>query len=117
MKTQIETFLKSIEVENLNILDFVNIDNIDHSDAFESIFEMIDEAQGFEVEIIYYYNAMEYLKSHDNSLTESIEIANELGYNLNDINSELLASLLASKNVVNEFIEYRDEINNFFNNL
>lgn len=117
MKVQIETFLKSIDVENLNILDFVNIDDIDYSDAFESIFEMINDNGGFEIEIIYYYYAIEYLKNNDNSLNESLEIANELGYKIEDINSELLASLLASKKVVHEFIQYKDEINDFFNSL
>lgn len=117
MKAQIETFLKSIEVENLNILYFVNIEDIDYSDAFESIFEMINDNGGFEIEIIYYSNAIEYLKRKDNSLFESIEIANEYGYSLEHINSELLASLLASKNCMNDFVDYKDEINEFFNNL
>lgn len=117
MKAKIETFLKSIEVENLDILDFVNIDEIDMDDPFESIFEMINDNGGFEIEIIYYSNAIEYLKRKDNSLFESIEIANEYGYSLEHINSELLASLLASKNCMIDFVDYREEIENFFNNL
>ncbi len=112
---QITEFLKAIEVENLDILNFINIEDIDHSDAFESIFEMINDNGGFNIDIVYYSNAIEYLKRKDNSLFESIEIANEYGYSLEHINSELLASLLASKNVMIDFVDYKEEINNFFN--
>lgn len=114
---KIRNFLKSIEVENLDILDYINIDDIDYSDAFESIFEMINENRGFEVEIIYYSNAIEYLKRNDNSLNESIEIAIESGYKIEDLNSELLASLLASHNCMTDFVDYKEDINEFFNNL
>ena len=47
-----------------------------------------------EDEIIYYSNAMKYLSENDNSLRESMEIADELGYKPKNINSELLATLL-----------------------
>ena len=49
---------------------------------------------------------MEYLKEHDNSLNESLEIASEYGYNTENLNSELLASLLASRNKQQDFNEY-----------
>jgi len=116
MKTteQITEFLKSLDIDNLNILDYINIDEIDTDNAAESIFEMINDNGGFDVEIIYYSNAIEYLKKHDNCLTESIEIAIEYGYTLENINSELLASLLASKKSMIDFWDYQDEINNFF---
>jgi hypothetical protein len=72
---------------------------------------------GFNVDIIYYYHAMEYLRNIDNSLRESLEIAKEYGYKLEDINSELLASLHASKKVMCDYWDYQNEINNFFNTL
>jgi hypothetical protein len=116
MKTekQITEFLKSIHIDNVDIMDFVNIDEIDHDNPSESIFDMINDNGGFNVDIIYYSNAIEYLKRHDNCLTESIEIAIEYGYTLENINSELLASLLASKKSMIDFWDYQDEINNFF---
>ncbi len=116
MKThgQIKTFLDSIEIENVNLMDFVNIDEIDTDNPAESIFDMINDEGGFNVDIIYYSNAIEYLKRYDNCLTESIEIAIEYGYTLENINSELLASLLASKNAMCDYWDYQDEINNFF---
>ena len=51
----------------------------------------------FNVEIIYYYKAIEYLKENDCSLSDSIELAVEIGYTLKNINSETLASLHASR--------------------
>lgn len=114
---QIKTFLDSIEIDNVNIMDFVNIDEIDTDNAAESIFEMVNDNGGFNVEIIYYSNAIEYLKRYDNCLTESITIANDNGYNLEDINSELLASLLASQNAMCDYWDYQNEINEFFNTL
>lgn len=115
--SQIKTFLDSIEIDNVNIMDFVNIDEIDTDNAAESIFEMINDNGGFNVDIIYYSNAIEYLKRYDNCLTESIEIAIEYGYTIENLNSELLASLLASKNAMNDFWDYQNEINDFFNTL
>lgn len=111
---QITEFLKSIKIDNVDIIDYIYIDEIDHDNAAESIFEMVNDNGGFNVDIIYYSNAIEYLKRYDNCLTESIEIAIEYGYNLEDINSELLASLLASKNAMCDYWDYQDEINNFF---
>ena len=110
---KIETFLRSLRTE-VEIMDYVNIEDIDHSDAYQSIYEMIDENGGFDIEIIYYSNAINYLKENDSSLHESIEIALEYGYELKNINSELLASLLASQNAREEFSELQDKINNFF---
>ncbi len=48
-----------------------------------------------EYEVIYNGEAMELLSECDSSLMESCALADELGYGLQDINSELLATLLA----------------------
>jgi len=109
-----------IEIENdtkIEILSNINLNDIDFENAFDSISEAIDENNGFDIEIIYYSNAMEYLTRNDNSLRESIEIALYYGYELKNINSEILASLLASQNSREQFNNYENEINNFFNNL
>jgi intracellular sulfur oxidation DsrE/DsrF family protein len=117
MKTekQITEFLKSIEIENVDILYYINIEEIDRDNPSESIFDMINDNGGFDIEIIYYSNAIEYLKRNDPSLSKSMEIAIEYGYELEDINSELLASLHASKKSISDFQEYQEKINNFFN--
>jgi intracellular sulfur oxidation DsrE/DsrF family protein len=116
MKTeeQIAEFLKSIHIDNVDIMDFVNIDEIDHDNPAESIFDMINDNNGFEVEIVYYSNAIEYLKRNDPSLSESMEIATQYDYKLYMLNSEVLASLHASQKSMCDYWDYQDEINNFF---
>ncbi len=116
MKTKIENFLTSLETE-INILDYIDIDNLDMNNAYESIYEMIDENGGFNIEIIYNARAMEYLQENDSSLRESLELASGLGYNVSDLNSEILASLLASNLVRDEFSELEGTITDFFKKL
>jgi len=119
METTLKTeeFLKSLNIENLDLMDFVDIQDIDLNNAFESIYDMLDEKDAFNIEIIYYYNAMEYLKEHDNSLNESLNLAAQLCYEVQNLNSETLASLLASQNARNDFYKKEEEITNFFNSL
>ena len=108
------------EIENdtkIEILSNIELNDIDIENPFDSIYTAIDENNGFNIEIIYYSNAMEYLTRNDTSLSESIEIAVDYGYELKNINSELLASLLASQNSREQFNNYENEINNFFNTL
>lgn len=116
MRTKIENFLSELNTE-IDVLNFVDIDNIDYNNAFDSIREMIEDNNGFDIEIIYYSKAMDYLRENDPSLQESLEIAYDNGYELKNINSELLASLLASENVQSEFYDLESEINDFFENL
>ncbi len=85
-------------------------------DSFEELRDSIDDGGGFDVEIIYYSNAIDYLKVNDSSLRESLEIAAEYGYEVDSLNSEILASLLASKNAREEFDELESEISDWFDN-
>ena len=117
---KIETFFAELDKRidiNDNLINYVDIDAIDNDDAFTSIYEMIEENYGFNIEIIYYSNAIKYLQENDPSLRESLEIAAEYGYEVKNLNSEVLASLLKSQNVRDEFLEFRDEINDFFQEL
>ena len=114
--TAIENFLSGLNTE-IDILNLINLEDIDFSDPYNSIYEMIDENDGFYQEVIYYASAMEYLMENDNSLRESLEIAHELGYTADKINSELLASLLKSQNERENFTELESEINDFFSGL
>ena len=116
MKTKIENFLRDLKTE-IDILYLVDVDEIDHNNAFDSICEMIEEKNGFDVEIIYYSNAIAFLAENDPSLNESMEIAYEYGYEVKKLNSEILASLLASKLARDEFYELETEINEFFEEL
>ena len=83
--------------------DFV--DDI-HEYTADEIQEELQDNGYFNVEIIYYYKAMQYLLEHDTSLTESLEYAAELGYETQNLNSETLASLHASRDRENKFDEF-----------
>lgn len=117
MKTRtelIEEFLTTIKVDNLDIPYCVDASEIN---SFDEIYEAIESNNGFEVEIIYYSSAMDYLRENDPSLSESMELADEYGYTPKNINSEILASLLASRYCRDEFESYRDTIETFFEEL
>ena len=117
MKTRvekIEEFLRGLNVENLNILDYVDASQVN---SFDDVLESIDNAGGFDVEIIYYASAMKYLTENDTSLRESLQIACDMGFKVSALSSETLASLLASQNCREEFCELESEIDEFFNEL
>jgi hypothetical protein len=83
--------------------------------TFEEVRDLLEDNNAFNVEIIYYSKAMRYLSEYDSTLKESLNIALDYGYSLKDLNSETLASLLASQNARNEFYSYEVEINNILN--
>jgi hypothetical protein len=105
--------LNSLTIDNVDLQYFASSDHTSAQDLYDSI----EEGDGFNVEIIYYYNAIQYLKDNDNSLRESLEIAHEYGYEAKNINSELLASLLASQNARNEWSEIEAKIQDYFDSL
>ena len=76
----------------------------------EELFDDYEDAYQYciEREIIYYNKAMEYLSEYDWSLRESAEIASSLGYELKNINSEMLATLHLQDELINSIkeIEY-----------
>lgn len=115
-QTAIFEFLTGLKTE-VCITDYVNIEDINIENAYESIYETIEENGGFDIEIIYYSNAIKYLQENDPSLRESLEIAIDLGFDLKNLNSEILASLLASQNARSEFYDLQSEIDEFFEDL
>lgn len=104
---QIEKLLSDIDID-------VSLQN-EEIESFDELREYLENNNYFDVEIIYYSNAMEYLTEHDNSLQESLLIASDMGYEAKNINSELLASLLASQNVRNDFEELEGDIEDLLN--
>ena len=123
-----ELTTKFRELERKYSLDIETIpyeyyDDLEDAKDFESYFEELEEST-YQVECIYYSNAMKYLTEHDNSLSESLEIASEMGYEVEDLNSELLATLLMQRkesealydakddleDLYNEFIEYKKQV-------
>jgi len=100
---------KQIEklLENININACLKDEDIED---FDSLRDFLDENSFFNVEIIYHSKAIKYLQENDNSLTESLELAKDLDFTLENLNSETLASILASQNIKNDFEDLEDEI-------
>ena len=93
---------KIIELlDNIDI--YVCADDLKDVNTSDELRDYLESNDAFECEVIYYSNAMAYLLENDASLTESIELAIEYGYELKNINSELLATLLKCKNIRDEF--------------
>ena len=84
------------------LLEGTQLEGLDYAD-FENSEELIENmrTQISEEEVIYYGVAMDYLMANDDSLKDSIAIALECGYELKNVNSELLATLL-KQNLMNE---------------
>mgnify|MGYP001560813883 CR=1 FL=1 len=110
---QIDDLIKLFEdyVEDIDINSILSYNEIEDINDSDDLFEIIQDEGGFEIDIIYYSRAMKYLLENDISLSESIEIAVDMGYELDNINSETLASLHASQKVRDDFYSITDEIN------
>jgi hypothetical protein len=116
MKTieQKKDFFNKIS-ENLDIelMDYFQEDELQDILNFDEVVEILEEHSAFDVEIIYYYKAIKYLKENDVSLHDSLELASDMGYETKDLNSELLASILASERLRNDFWDLQSIINAF----
>jgi hypothetical protein len=114
---KINNFLNSLNTQNDNVGYYVNNDDIsDYSSAWDDISDKMNDGN-LDVEIIYYANAIEYLSNNDPSLNECMSIASESGYTADNLNSEVLASLLASQNNKEEFQNLENEVTAFFDDL
>ena len=100
----------STDIDVNNYLDDLQVESID---SFDKLVDELDNAFNECGEIIYYSNAIKYLMENDPSLAESIELANDLGYELENINSELLATIHNQNRIRSEFMELEDEVNEF----
>lgn len=107
--TRNEELKKLFEGTSFECYQYAGFDNAD--ELIESLQEEIQQD-----EVIYYSNAMEYLSNNDNSLKESIGIALDMGYELKNVNSELLATLLKQQNLNEELGGLISEIEAIFNN-
>jgi len=106
-----EEFFEELSKQlDFDIDEYVEVEDIED---YDELYEQLEDKGAFQQEVIYYSNAIEYLKENDASLQESMEIADEYGYAPKDINSELLASLLKSQKCREEFSELRGEIESF----
>lgn len=79
-------------------------------ESFEEVDRYMDDNDYLSDEIIYYAAAMEYLTENDTSLSESLALASEMGYSLENLDSEVLATLLARQKKRELFYSLEDEI-------
>ena len=100
---------ENVNIENLEILDYIT--DFTDINSFDELYEELDNDRAFDIDIIYYSEAIKYLQKEDPSLKESLEIAEEYGYGLSGLSSEVLASLLASQRVREDFQRYESELN------
>jgi len=70
-------------------------------------FDTHEEAVQFclESDILYYNRAMEYLSENDWTLTESLQLAHEMGFSLENLNSETLATIHYQDALINSIKE------------
>tara|TARA_R110000823_G_C15902343_1_gene497047 strand:- start:191 stop:568 length:378 start_codon:yes stop_codon:yes gene_type:complete len=122
MKTS-KTAAEQIETKLIHLFDknYLDIDisyhlNNDYKiNNFDDLEELLQNNYALDVEIIYYHKAIKYLSENDPSLCDSIALACELGCNMEKLNSEFLASILATENLRVQFNELENEINEIFN--
>tara|TARA_R110000850_G_C9912574_1_gene460723 strand:+ start:529 stop:912 length:384 start_codon:yes stop_codon:yes gene_type:complete len=124
MKNQkAQTVAEQIETKLINLFDKNNLDidisyhiNNDYEiNNFDDLQELLQDNYALDVEIIYYHKAIKYLSDNDPSLCDSIALACELCCNMEKLNSEFLASILATENLRVQFYELETEINEIFN--
>lgn len=109
-------------IDGMNILgnsfsSYLSPTDIDETTTASEIGYKLEDGGAFNVEIIYYSRAMEYLSENDSSLTESLTLAADMGYSPTDINSELLATLLASENTRKDWYEAENKVQDFLDGL
>jgi hypothetical protein len=116
---KIEHFLTALDnIDNLDLPYFLS-EPIASGDltSFDDVLNYLQDQGAFNVDVIYYSDAIKYLQEHDPSLRISLEMAEDLGFSIGDLSSEMLASLLASQNVRDEFYELEDQFDEFFDEL
>lgn len=113
-------YLKYLDYNNnleFKICDYITEEETKEIEEVEQITDILEDNGAFNIEIIYYSNAMDYLRENDPSLCESIELCQSLGFNIDSVNSEFLASLLASEKAREQYYELETQINDFIKNL
>ena len=110
MKTKLETLLYANHEIEL-------IESIFNYATFDFIIEEIEDNNLLDVDIIYYTSALDYLRDNDPSLRFAFEAAAEYGFDCSNLNSEVLASLLATKENSDEFYNNIPEYREMFDNI
>src|SRR5690625_421179 len=96
-------------LENRLLNDNLDLDYLLNYSDSETVEELTDEILELihERDVVYYSNAIKYLSENDPSLQISLGLAKDLGYSLENINSELLATLLLQDELETELFNIR----------
>ena len=87
----------------------------DNEDTFTDFCDKVNDAIMSE-EIIYYSKAIKYLMREDSSLYDSLSIASEYGFTTEQLNSELLATLLYQQKLTEQWYKIEEQVKEIFNN-
>lgn len=119
-KTQLKQFEKIVQNREkeydfndyvMNYLEESELKEIDNEVALIEYLELANQDFNItQAEVIYYATAIKYLSEVDPSLQESMALAHELGYTTENINSELLASLLQSRENEEDYFTFLREV-------
>ena len=109
----ISTKLQQIAEDNQFDIDLANAYH--NEDTFNDFCDKVNDAIMSE-EIIYYYEAIKYLMNEDASLSDSLDIASEYGYTTEQLNSELLATLLYQQKLSEQWCEIEEQVKELFSN-
>jgi hypothetical protein len=117
MKTENQQKVIEFLASKNSDIDFAH--HLGHNDfaSFDEIRDILQDNSAFDVEIIYYSTAIDYLQKNDPSLRESMGLASEMGFSLDKLNSEVLASILASEYARNDFEELEREVSDLIEEL
>lgn len=116
METRNET-LKELFKDAYLLSEYIDIDSVLNTEYYSEINDVEELEENIqeriqEVEIIYYSTAIKLLMEHDQSLCDSLEIANEYGYTTDKLNSELLATLLIQSMLTSQLGDFINEVEN-----
>ena len=104
--------LQQIAEHNQFDVDLANL--YYNEDTFTDFCDKVNDAIMNE-EVIYYHQAIKYLMREDASLSDSLDIASEYGYTTEQLNSELLATLLYQQRLTEQWYEIEQQVKELFN--
>ena len=105
--------LQQITENNQFDVDLANL--YYNEDTFTDFCDKVNNAI-MQEEVIYYHEAIKYLMNEDASLSDSLDIASEYGYTTEQLNSELLATLLYQQRLTEQWYEIEEQVKELFNN-
>jgi len=105
--------LQKITEDNKFDIDLANL--YYNEDTFTDFSDKVNDAI-MEEEVIYYHEAIKYLMNEDASLSDSLDIASEYGYTTEQLNSELLATLLYQQRLTEQWYEISEQVEELFDN-